>query len=197
VVQTLVTGVHVGSTVKYVRGTAGNSAIVGTEASLLSIPDLLDAGDDLSGGEADGTVDLDVGILAVAGAIRAGAVVRNVREPEFDGVRLSRQARVGAAYDGEALGTRPFTLALDADLRRYDDGSGERRVVAIGGEHWVLRRRLAVRGGARFNTVGANDRAVTAGTSVSPRPGLFVDAHVVHGGDTGDGGWGVAARVSF
>jgi hypothetical protein len=197
VLHTLLTGVHVGSTVKYVRGTARTSAIGGSEASLLSISDLLDAGDELSGGDSEGTIDVDAGVLAVVGAIRAGGVVRNLRAPTFDGIRLSRQVRVGAAFDGEAVGVVPFTVALDADVRRYDGGSGERRVVAIGGEHWLVRRRLAVRGGARFNTVGATDRAVTAGTSVSPRAGLFVDAHVAHGGDTGDGGWGVAARVSF
>jgi len=197
VLHSLLTGVHVGSTVKYVRGTARTAAIAGTEASLLTIPDLLDSGDDLSGGDSEGTVDVDAGILVVAGAIRAGAVVRNLREPVFDGIRLARQVRVGAAFEGEAAATLPVTVSLDADLLRYDAGTGERRVVAIGGEHWLVRRRLAVRGGARFNTVGANDRAVTAGTSVSPRAGLFVDAYIGHGGDAGDTGWGVAARVSF
>lgn len=197
VLHTLLTGVHVGSTVRYVRATARTTAIGGSEASLLSIPDLLDAGDDLSGGDSEGTVDADLGVLAVVGAVRAGGVVRNLRAPTFDGIRLARQVRVGAAFDGETAGTLPVTVALDADLRRYDGSSGERRVVAIGGEHWLVRRRLAVRGGARFNTIGATDRAVTAGTSVSPRAGMFLDAHIVHGGDTGDGGWGVGARVSF
>ena len=197
VLHTLLTGVHVGSTVKYVRGTAHTAAIPGPDASLLSISDLLDAGDDLSGGESDGTVDVDIGVLAVAGGIRVGAMVRNLREPEFDGVRLPRQVRVGAAYDGDAAATVPVTLTLDADLRRYDGGSGERRVIAVGGEHWIVRRRLAVRGGARFNTVGETDRAVTAGTSVSPRPGFFIDGYAAHGGRRGDAGWGVAARVSF
>jgi hypothetical protein len=197
VLHTLLTGVHVGSTVKYVRGTAHTAAIASPDASLLSISDLLDAGEELAGGDSEGTVDVDIGVLAVVGGIRAGAMVRNLREPEFDGLRLSRQVRAGAAYDGDAAGTWPVILTLDADLRRYEAGSGERRVIAVGGEHWIVRRRLAVRGGARFNTVGETDQAVTAGASVSPRPGLFVDGYVAHGGRSGDGGWGVAARVSF
>jgi hypothetical protein len=197
VLHTLLTGVHVGSTVKYVRGTAHTAAIAGPDASLLSISDLLDAGDELSGGDSEGTLDLDVGVLAVAGGIRVGAMVRNLREPEFDGLRLSRQVRVGAAYDGDAAGTMPVTVSVDADLRRYDAAAGERRVIAVGGEHWIVRSRLAVRGGVRFNTVGETDHAVTAGTSISPRPGFFVDGYLARGGRSSDGGWGVAARVSF
>ena len=197
VLHTLLTGVHVGSTIKYVRGTARAAVIADTDASLLSIPDLLDAGDELSGGDSEGKVDLDVGVLAVAGAIRVGGTVRNLLEPEFDGMRLSRQVRVGAAFDGDTARGMPLTIALDADLRRYDAGAGERRVIALGAEHWIVRRRLAVRGGGRFNTVGATDRVVTGGITASPRAGLFVDGYGAYGGDAGDDGWGVAARVSF
>jgi hypothetical protein len=197
VLHTVLTGVHIGSTVKYVRGTARASAVPGPDAVRLDIPELLDLGDDLEGGEGYGTVDLDIGALAVVGALRAGVVVRNLREPSFDGITVPRQVRIGGAFDGEATGMLPLMVSLDADLRGYDAGAGERRVVAIGAEHWVVRRRVAVRGGARFNTIGATDRAVTAGASVAPRAGLFVDGYLVQGGDTGEGGWGVAARVSF
>jgi hypothetical protein len=197
VLHTLMTGVHVGSTIKYVRGTARGAVIAGTDASLLSIPDLLDAGDDLAGGDSEGAVDLDIGVLAVVGAIRVGGTVRNLLEPDFDGVRLSRQVRVGAAFDGDTARGIPLTVALDADLRRYDAGAGERRVIALGVEHWLVRRRMAVRGGGRFNTVGAAGRAVTGGLTVSPRAALFVDGYAAYGGDAGDDGWGLAARVSF
>jgi hypothetical protein len=166
ILQTLVTGVHAGATVKFVHG-AG-----------------------------DGAVDLDVGVLAVAGALRLGGLVRNVREPEFGGLRLSRQVRVGAAFDGEALGMLPLMLAVDADLRAYDAGNGERRVLALGAERWLFARRVGVRGGARFNTAGAQARAITAGGSIAMRAGLYVDGHLVQG-DAGEDGWGVAARVSF
>jgi hypothetical protein len=197
ILQTLVTGVHVGSTVKYVRGTARRSGIPVAEASLSVIPDLLDAGDDLSGGDSHGDVDVDVGVLAVVGGLRVGAVGRNLNAPEFDGIRLPRHARVGVAFDGEAVGRAPFLLSLDVDLHRYDAGAAERQVVAVGGEHWLKRRRIAVRGGARINTVGDTASVVTGGASVSPRAGFFVDGHVAVGGDASDEGWSVAARVSF
>jgi hypothetical protein len=197
ILQTLLSGVHVGSTVKYVRATPRHTEIPGGEAFASAIPDILDDGDDLSGGDSKGTFDLDVGVIAVAGALRAGAVVRNVREPEFDGVRLPRQVRVGAAFDGETAGLPPFVVSLDADLRRYDAGFGERRVVAVGGEHWLRPKRLAVRAGTRVDTAGPLDTVVTAGASVAPRAGLFIDGHAAVGGDGADGGWGIAARVSF
>ena len=197
ILQTLVSGVHVGSTVKYVRATPRSTETGGDEASGAGIPALLDRAGDLSGGESDGTFDLDIGVIAVAGALRAGAVVRNVREPEFDGLRLPRQVRVGAAFDGEMAGLRPFVLSLDADVRAYDAGFGERRVIALGGEHWIRPKRLALRAGTRVDTAGAADAVVTAGASVAPRAGFFVDGHVAVGGEGADGGWGVAARVSF
>jgi hypothetical protein len=167
ILQTLVTGVHAGATVKYVQG-AG-----------------------------DGAVDLDFGVLAVAGAIRVGGLVRNARAPELGGLRLPRQVRVGAAFDGEALEMLPLVVALDADLHAYDAGSGERRVIALGAERWLFARRLGVRGGARFNSAGARDRAITAGASVAVRAGLYLDGHIAQGGEAGEDGWGVAARVSF
>jgi hypothetical protein len=212
ILHTLLTGIHAGATVKYVRGTVRSSEIEGTEAVRLAIPDLLGRGDDLEGGDGEGGFNLDIGVLAVAGAIRIGGLVRNLREQEFDpstssgspraesrgdGIQLPRQVRVGAAFDGEAVGMLPVTIALDADLRTYATGSGDRRVVAIGGEHWLFARRVGVRGGARFNTVGFEDRAVTAGASAALRAGLYIDGHVVHGGSIGEGGWGIAARVSF
>lgn len=165
VLHTLLTGVHAGATVKYVRG-AG-----------------------------DGAVDLDLGVLAVAGAIRVGGLVRNVREPELGAVRLPRQVRIGAAFDGEAIERLPLMLAVDADLRAYDAVNGKRRVIALGAEQWLRARRVGIRGGARFNTAGAQDAAATAGGSFAVRPGFYVDGHIVQGGD--EEGWGVAARVSF
>ncbi len=166
VLHTLLTGVHAGATVKYVRG-AG-----------------------------DGAVDLDLGILAQAGAFRVGGLVRNVRAPELGGAaRLPRQVRIGAAFDGNAIDRFPIVVAADADLRVYDAGNGARRVIALGAERWLRARRVGVRGGARFNTVGAQDAAATAGASFAVRPGFYLDGHIVQGSD--EEGWGVAARVSF
>ena len=88
-------------------------------------------------------------------------------------------------------------VSVVVDVVRYVSAFGERRVIAFGGEHWFIPRRLAVRGGARFNTVGNETQAVTAGASVGVRTGLYVDGHFVLGGNADEQGWGVAARVSF
>ena len=200
VLQTILPGVHAGTTLKYVRGSVGQT--VADDAS--SVGDLLDRGEALPRGAAESQFDLDVGVLAVAGPVRIGGVVRNVREPEFGvaselglPVRLPRQVRVGAAFDAAEAGSLPLTLAVDADLLAYETGAGERRVVAIGGEHWVFERRLGLRGGMRFNTVGEAERTVAAGASAAVRSGFYMDGHVTRGGAAGEQGWGVAARVSF
>jgi len=189
----LISGIHIGTTLKYVRG-AALSAVGEGDADAL-----LDAGDDLDG-ETDSTFDLDIGLMAVFGAFRTGAVVRNVRAAELGGplgVNLPRQVRIGAAFDGDVARRWPLTVAIDADLQRYDGPGGERRVIAAGAERWFAQNRLAVRAGARFNTVGSEERAATGGFSVAVRSGLYVDGHLVGGGSTDERGWGVAARVSF
>jgi hypothetical protein len=176
VLRTLVTGVHVGSTIKYVRGSVND-------------------------GDTDHALDLDAGLLAVAGPVRLGVAGRNLREPEFDApggaASLERQVRVGAAFDASQLPGVPLTIALDADVQRYRTATGDRRVVAVGAEQWLFGRRVGVRAGARFNTVGAEEQSATAGVSVAPRPGLYFDGFIVRGGSADDRGWGIGARVSF
>jgi hypothetical protein len=196
--QSLFAGVHAGATLKYVRGTLRSGIADSSEAA----GELLDRGDDLEGGDTQGRLDLDVGVIAVEGPIRVGAVVRNVRQPEFEKAgeapfRLPRQVRVGGAFDAEALGSIPLVIAIDADLKRYSVATGDRRVIAVGAEQWFGTRRFGVRAGGRFNTVGQQDRAATAGLSVSVRSGLYLEAHAVRGGSVDDRGWGAAARVSF
>jgi hypothetical protein len=110
---------------------------------------------------------------------------------------LPRQVRAGAAFDGATAGTVPVLVSVDADLARYDGAGGDRRVIALGVEHWLKPQRFAIRGGARFNTVGEQDRTVTAGASVAVRAGLFIDGYAAGGGDSGGRGWGIAARASF
>jgi hypothetical protein len=202
-VRTITQGVHVGTTLKYVRGTVD----IGQGDSRADPVDLLDAAGSLDGGSAESRFDLDLGVLGVAGPFRIGALVRNVREPAFGsvalvpgdpetGVRLPRQARVGIAFVADDSANRP-TIALDGDIRPYDTPTGERQVVALGAEHWFLARRLGVRAGGRFNTRGARERAATVGATVALRGGLLLDGHATGGGAAVERGWGLAARVSF
>ncbi len=194
-VHSLLPGVHLGSTIKYVRGTVRSEHQDGPRTPA----DLLGLGEEFEGGAADGRFDLDIGVLAVVGPVRLGGVVRNVREPEFGAgeYRLPRQVRVGAAVDIEKAGGPPLMIAVDADLRTYLAASGERRVVAVGAEEWLWARRVGLRTGVRVNRVGAAERSVTGGVSVAIRSGLYLDAHVVRGGAPDERGWGAAARVSF
>ncbi len=178
-VHSLFSGVHAGTTLKYVRG---------------SVDD----------GNANGSGDLDVGVVAVAGSLRVGGVVRNLREAEFADaslpgkpMRLPRQARVGAAFTPEDATGVPLTISLDADVRRYSGGTADRRGVALGAEQWFMGKRLGVRAGGRFNTVADRERSATGGLTVSVRTGVYVDGHVVRGGSADERGWGLAGRVSF
>jgi hypothetical protein len=194
-VHTVVSGIHVGTTLKYVRAKVLGSIGSGDAR------DLLDVGDDLEGGDSSGNFDLDLGVLAVTGPFRVGAVGRNLLEPAF-GVtgaefRLPRQVRVGAAFDGDSARVIPLTVAVDADVKTYEAPAGERRVFAAGAEGWLAKRRVGLRGGGRFNTVGARERAATVGASVAVRSGLYLDAHGVYAGAADERGWGIAARVSF
>jgi F plasmid transfer operon protein TraF len=195
VVQSILPGVHAGATLKYVRGTLRAGADDGTRAA----DDLLDRGEDLDGGDAENAFDLDAGLIGQAGALRIGAVMRNVRHPRFggDAFELPRQTRVGVAIDAEKAGGPPLILALDADVKTYATGSGDRRVIAAGAEQWLFRKRIGIRGGARFNRVGAKERAATAGLSLAARNGMWVEGQIVRGGSEAERGWGLGARVSF
>jgi hypothetical protein len=196
VLHTITTGVTAGATVKYVRGTArvGGSDLA---AAGVGIPELLDAGDDLKGGEVGGAMDVDLGLLATRGSVRIGVTARNLREPRFGDRKLPRQVRAGAAFDGAAAGTVPVMVSVDADLAQYDGVGGDRRMIALGVEHWLRPQRFAIRAGARFNTAGEQDRTVTVGASVAARAGLFIDGYAAAGGESSEHGWGIAARASF
>jgi hypothetical protein len=191
----VVSGLHVGTTLKYVRAEAFHEEIDVPAGSTVS--EWLDRADDPGGGEVHNNFDLDIGVLALKGPVRVGAVVRNLREMELGGVKVPRQARVGAAFDASQVSGRALLISVDADLGAYETAGGDRRVVAVGAEGWGLGRRLGIRGGARFNTAGAEEKAYTAGASVAVGRGVFVDGHVVLGGAGDEGGWGIAARASF
>lgn len=175
VVQTIVDGVHVGTTLKYVRG------------------EELDAE---RRGSPGGAFDLDVGLLAVRGPVRVGGAIRNVGRANAGDLRSGRHLRAGAAFDASEAGGMPLLVALDADLTAYKTWHGDRRVVAVGAEA-RSNRRVAVRGGARFNLAGRERSRLAAGTTVAIRAGVHPDGHAVIGDAGAERGWGVSPRASF
>ncbi len=199
--QTLWSGVHVGSTLKFMSGTVRHAR----GGDDLGTSDLLELGRSLTGGDAQGRFDLDVGVMAVAGPIRVGGLVRNLRQVEFGSddaaggapMRLSRQVRVGVALDASTFGEMPLIVSLDVDAAAYATSLGDRRVVAAGAERWWFGRRLGVRAGARVNQVGRRERSGTAGASLAVKSGMYVEGHLVAGGSADERGWGVGARVTF
>jgi hypothetical protein len=195
VVQSILPGIHAGATLKYVRGTLRS----GAGDTALSPSDLLDSGEELSGGDAENSFDLDAGVIAVAGPVRLGAVMRNVRALKFGegAFTLPRQTRVGAALDLEKAGGPPLMLAVDADVQTYATASGDRRVIAAGAEQWLWARRIGIRGGARFNRVGARERVATAGASIAVRRGMYVEGQLTRGRAAEERGWAVGTRVTF
>ena len=184
VVHSVFPRLHAGATLKLVHGTVeGNGS-----------------------GSTEHRVDADVGLLGVVGPVRLGVVARNLSEPVlrppadgFPAVHLDRHVRLGVAYDGDLLPagrTQPFIVSLDADLHAYDTVRGPRRMLAAGAERWIAGRRLGVRGGARFNQVGARERAATVGASVGILKNVMAEFHAA-AGSRAERGWGVAARASF
>ena len=154
----------------------------------------------LRAGETKG--GLDMGAMAVFGRARLGLMVRNVTEPEFgtgsEAMKLRRHARAGAALSTGSRGViGDATVAVDADLVKTSTVGGDERRVAAGGEAWMLKRRVGVRGGVSASTIGARRSALSAGASGALRPGTFVDAELTRGSDEGRRGWGVALRVTF
>jgi hypothetical protein len=184
VVHSIFPGVHAGATLKLVRGTAEGTESDATESR----------------------VDADVGVLGVVGPVRVGVVARNLSEPALyrsggsaPAVRLSRQVRLGVAYDGDPPPpgrSRPFIVSFDADLHAYDTVRGPRRMLAVGAERWTSTRRFGVRGGGRFNQTGAHERAASAGASVALVNGLIAEVYA-SAGSRAERGWGVVVRASF
>jgi len=192
IVQSLVPGLVLGSTLKYERGTVSAGTV-----SDETVKKALDAGADLKG-TTTGAFDLDIGLMLDMSKVRAGLAVRNVRQPTFGkvselSVQLQRQARFGVAV----LPTNGVTLAFDVDLNTVDLRDGLRRIIAFGGE---IRPggRLALRGGARWNRAGDRRPVLATGLSVMIKPRVWVDMHYTHSGVIAlDRGFGVALRAGL
>lgn len=191
VVQSLSDTIVVAATLKYVRGTATAGAVVGS-------PGIGEAAEGLEG-QGGNAFDADIGLLATAGALRAGLTFRNVTSPSFEAadgtvLELPWQARAGASY----LVLPALTMAVDVDLRAVQRGLEKARHMAIGAE-WRIggANRLAVRSGARIDTVGDARPLGTVGGSYAVRNGMWVDVWAAGGSKSSERGWGLAGRVVF
>ena len=192
VLQTLLPGLVVGSTLKYLRGSVVSGLAAGGTAR-----DALGAAADVDG-DAEGRFDLDLGVMVDLRRARIGITMRNVRQPTFSdaagtAIPLERQTRLGVAV----LPASGLTLALDVDLDTVDLRDGARRHLAFGGEQRIGAR-WAVRGGTRWSLEGSRRPVAAAGLSVSLRPGVWLDGHYTHGRvDEADRGFGAALRAGF
>jgi hypothetical protein len=191
-VQSLTDRIAVGATVKLVRGTAAS-----TVTSAASAEDLLDGWDFM--GRSSSRFDLDAGIMAAGALGKIGLTVRNVTEPGFDTpdggeLKLPRQVRAGASL----LLLQSWKIAGDVDLTTTTDRSGEFREAALGTEGQVTRR-LAARGGLRFNTAPDARRtpAVSFGGSYAVLGSFLIDAQITTGAESAFRGWGVAGRFVY
>jgi hypothetical protein len=195
-VQSLIDGIAIGTTLKFVHGSAGAGTVTGVDLDrLIDDADRLDT----EGGNA---FDADIGVMAVMGPWRAGLTVRNVAQPGFElpGVetelKLDRMTRAGIAYQ-----INPSVLvAADLDLERVATGLGERRGLAVGGEGRVLPK-LFVRGGLNVNVAGDQPSGRATGVSVGASYAVWesfqVDAQATFGEEAAARGWGIAGRVVF
>lgn len=181
--------VVIGSTLKYVRGTAVSEPVSATSARS-ALDQALN-----SAGRTSNKFDFDVGLILATGRVRAGVTLKNLQRPGFatigeKTIRLERRVRFGlAAFPRDGL-----TLAIDVDLDTADPLVGLRRTIALGAEK-RLGQRIALRGGLRFER-GSDARPVGAlGGSIRLRQSLWLDGYVAHGHAAGDRGLGIGLRV--
>jgi len=145
---------------------------------------------------------LDLGAMATFGKARFGLMVRNVTEPEFETgfgtFKLRRHARAGAAFSTGSRGViGDMTVAVDSDLVKTPTLLGDERRLAAGGEIWMLKHMVGVRGGVSVSTTGLRRSALSGGASAALPHGTFVDAQLTDGDDEARHGWSVALRVTF
>jgi hypothetical protein len=191
-VQSILDQLAVGATVKLIRGIAAAANVPGNDRErLLDDVDLI--------GHGSNTVDLDIGVMAVASFGRAGLTIRNVTEPSFETgggeeLSLQRQARAG----GSILLLPDWKLAGDVDLLETDGPFGELRELSLGTEAQVTRR-LTARAGTRFNTAGdlGAAPALSVGGSFAVMGSVQIDGQYTGGSDKALRGWGIAGRVVF
>jgi|KBSSwiStaDraftv2_1062776.scaffolds.fasta_scaffold15936_5 F plasmid transfer operon, TraF, protein len=192
--QSLLDHLVVGSTLKLVRGGEGTT-------SLDPSNDLLDQGDDIDlSQEIHG--DLDLGLMFALPHVQAGVTARNLTTPEFgegnERIELKRQVRAGLAVLGKWPGfVQALTVAADADLTRSATPFGDVRHVALGGETWLAKRRVGLRGGIAANTIGERRTTTSTGVSVKAISVIYIDAARTFGRDASIRGWSTTIRITF
>jgi hypothetical protein len=196
VAQSLGDAVVVGTTLRLVRGSAAEATLAAASAR-----EALDVAEDLDG-PGQTKFDADAGAMVYLGRARVGVTVRNLVAPSWDETGLlldtQRLARLGVSWGpGPVRGRRSWTIAADADLTTAEAAGGERRALAVGAERWFRHGRVAVRGGARAQTIGDARPAATGGASLGIWSGLLLEAQVTAGAEDAERGWGVGARVTF
>ena len=189
--QTLVQGLVVGSTLKVLRGRPSFGVAAGETAG-----DALDHGSDIEG-EAHTTFDLDLGVMVDLEKVRVGVTSKNLAEADFGTIAgidigLERRVRLGVAV----VPTDGLTFALDVDLDTADLPGGLRRMIAVGGES-RLGRRAAMRGGVRWSRDGSADPIASVGGSVAIRPSFWLDGYYSLGRRDEDRGFGFAMRAGY
>jgi hypothetical protein len=197
-VQSIADVFIVGATLGVVRGATASAPAAGE-----TIDDALERAGEL---ETEGVnrFDAHVGALAFAGPLRLGVVARNLARPAFDDpaggrIALPRQVRAGIAYGsgGPAYTRRAWNVAVDADLVTVHGPDGPRRAVAAGMERWWADDRIALRGGARLQTVGDARPQASGGASVALWPGFYVEGQISGGADAATAGWSLGARITY
>lgn len=198
-VQSITPGVAIGTTLKMVRGAAASTFVDAATAEAA-----LGSDDAEVLGKASTTFDLDIGLMASGGPLKAGLTLRNVREPSFEmaehGTKLTleRQARAGVSY----IVHTNWVAAADFDLLRSRDAFGERRDIALGVEG-RLAARAFVRSGVSFNTIDdpelmdARGLAYSIGGSYAAKAAVFIDGHLTVGGERTGLRWSLAARFVY
>jgi hypothetical protein len=192
VLQSLAEGVHLGASLRVVRGSAGAARVPG---STVDPGALLEAAAGLDR-RASWRFDVDAGVLVARGRWRAGLTARNLVAPSFDtptpdvSLACSRQARAGLAFLPRA-GT---TLAVDADLTRTDAWPVRDRQVAVGVEQ-VVAPRLTLRGGFRVSTIDDLRPAASIGGAVALTSSIWLDAQATRGSREGGHSWAVGLRL--
>jgi len=191
-VQSLVQGVAIGTTLKIVHGDIATSIVpAGSRAERLSEAAELRT-------EGSNKFDADIGVMAGGGRLKLGLTIRNLTEPSFtitgtsDTVRLDRQARLGVAVSV----AEGWAVASDFDLTTNGTPEARARGFAAGTEG-RLTSKIFVRSGFRLSTTGKARPSVSGGGSYEVLSSLLIDGQATWGAENADRGWGIAARVVY